>query len=131
MAYGENGNVPSNWFKYEFPLPEVDNAPVPSNADYSPENCAWLIEFFAGILGVSHTRLTLRYENNTPNNKEDDIYVSHPNDKLYLPELNAKLNSEGKSIELVLYEIAAKKSARLRLFEENSPANIEYFLPLP
>jgi hypothetical protein len=130
MPFGENANVPSTWYKYDFPLTEVENAPVPSNADYSPQNCAWLIEFFAGLCGVDYSRVILRYENNTPNNKEDDIYVSHPMDKEYFPELNAKLNSEGKSVELAIYELKAKASARLKLFEENSPANIEYFQPL-
>jgi len=121
-----SGNIPSTWYKYEFPLPEVPNAPKPSKADYSPENVAWLIEFFAGILGKSTSELTLQYENNTPSIKEDDILVSHPGDKLYFEDTQGK----PKSPELIRYEAAAKKSKRLKLFQDNSPANIYYFQPL-
>ncbi len=121
-----SSNVPSNWYEYEFPLPEVPNAPVPSEADYSPKNVAWLIEFFAGILGNRASELTFRYENNTPSVKEDDILVEHPGDKLYFEDTQGLT----KSYELIRYEEAAKKSKRLKLFQDNSPANIDYFQPL-
>lgn len=121
-----NSNVPSTWYKYDFPLKEVENAPKPSQANYNPKNCAWLIEMFAEIIGNSHTQIVLHYENNTPNNAKDDIYVAHPNDKLYLPDKrNPRLNP--KSDELIEYEEKAKDSERLKLFQDNSPAGIEYF----
>ena len=114
--------------RYEFPLPKVKNAPVPSKADYSQKNVAWLIEMFANMLGVEHTEITLRYENNTPDDKTDDIEVTHPNDKLYLPTQNAC--QYRKSEALKQYERAAKKSKLLKLYEENSPAQINYFKPI-
>ena len=115
------GNTPPNWYKYDFPLKEVPNAPKPSQANYSPENVAWLIEFFGGIIGNSNIKL--RYENNTPDNTKDDIIVSHPGDKSYFEETQGK----SKSPELIRYEEAAKQSKRLKLFQDNSPANIDYF----
>lgn len=116
------------WYHYEFPLPEVDNAPVPSNADYSPKNVAWLMEMLAGIIGQSHTNIQFRYENNTPQNKLDDIFVSHPEDKLYWPE-NDACDME-MTPEMERYEMFAKESAILKEFELGSPAHIEYFRPL-
>jgi len=113
--------------RYEFPLPEVENAPVPSNADYSPKNVAWLIEMFAAIVGVDESQVCLLYENNTPKDRGDDIYVCHPQDKLYYDEA-AKCRP--KSPEQERYEEFAKKSALLKLYEENSPAGIQYFQPL-
>jgi hypothetical protein len=120
-------NVPSNWYVYDFPLVEIENAPVPSTANYDEKNCAWLIEFFGNIIDISSDQITLRYENNTPENREDDIFVSHPNDGEYLPALQDRLRQEGKSEELLYYESKAKESSILKLFEENSPANIKYF----
>lgn len=124
-----DSRVPASWFKYEFPLPEVPNAPVPSQADYSSKNCAWLIEFLASIINKTPQELVLRYENNTPNNKEDDIFVSHPNDgkNYWAIENDLRRNI---SPEQAHYESHAKLSSRLRLFEDNSPANITYFQPL-
>ena len=116
--------VPDHWYQYEFPLPEVPNAPVPSQANYSPQNVAWMIEMFAQILGESHTDLRFRYENNTPNIDWDDIYVEHPNDKLYLTD---KAKCYPDTPELIAYETAAKKSNILKLFQDESPAEIEYF----
>lgn len=112
-------------YVYEFPLPEVAGAPVPSQANYEPQNVAWLIEMFASILGEDKTSLIMRYENNTPNNKEDDIYVRHPNDGLYYDEAVRK--GHVGSPEQTRYEIYAKKSARLQAYMEASPANITYF----
>lgn len=129
MAKEQNANVPSSWYKYDFPLKENDKLPTPSNANYDSKNCAWLIEFFAGILNKNYTQLYLHYENNTPKESIDDIYVSHPKDQLYLPE--KQTYREGKSSELLRYETLAKNSKRLSLFEENSPAKITYFQSLP
>jgi hypothetical protein len=120
-----NPNVPQSWFHYEWPLPEVPNAPVPSKADYSPQNLAPIIESFAQILGTHYMALTFVYENNTHKDKNDDIFVQHPNDKTYLRDyLN---DHKDKSDALLRYEIAAKKSSRLALFERESPAKIKYF----
>ena len=96
---------------------------MPSNANYNDQNVAWLIEFFAGVLGESHEDLRFRYDNNT-DEPSDDILVAHPRDKLYLPEKQA---CQPRSAEILRYEEAAKKSDRLKAFEEASPANIEYF----
>lgn len=112
--------------RYEFPLPEVKNAPVPSQADYEPKNVAWLIEMFASILGTEKENIALRYENNTPKDKDDDIEVKHPGDKLYYPEAAKCI---AKSPEQVRYEQFAKKSALLKLYQDNSPAKITYFNP--
>lgn len=118
-------SISENWYKYNFPLKEVKGAPVPSRADYDPQNIAPLIEFFAGQIGADKANVVFRYENNTVNNKTDDIWVPHPNDGEYLPPyLN---DHKGKSSELERYEVAAKKSVRLKLFQDNSPANIKYF----
>lgn len=112
--------------RYKFPLPCQDNLPVPSGANYGPENVAWLIEYLGGIIGKSKEQITFRYENNTctEENPDDDIFVSHPLDKDYLPEVT---ECKGKSDELKRYEEYAKRSARLEIFMKTSPANIEYF----
>jgi hypothetical protein len=118
-----NPNVPSTWYQYDFPLKEIPNSPKPSVADYKPSNVAWMIEMFASIFQKTPDELVFLYENNTPNDKSDDIEVRHPMDRLYLED-RKKLK---KSDELSLYEEYAKKSKTLRLFEENSPAGIKYF----
>lgn len=119
----EKNAIPESWYKYDWPL--SNSGPTPSKADYSPQNVAWLIEFFADMLdGYSHRELTLNYENNTPEHRGDDIFVEHPNDKLYLPE---KGECKSKSLDMVRYESFAKQSSILKLFEENSPADISYF----
>lgn len=110
--------------RYQFPLPTVPNAPVPSKANYSQVNVAWEIEFFANILGSDKSQLTFRYENNTPNDGTDDIFVSHPGGT-YLPD--AAACNFPKSPEQIKYEAAAKKSSRLKLYMDNSPAGIKYF----
>ncbi len=112
-------------YTYEFPLPEVEGAPVPSQANYKDQNCAWLIEMFANILGQDKGDLILRYENNTPNDKDDDIYVRHPQDRLYYDEA-VRRGNEG-SPEMARYNMFAQKSQRLQNFMETSPANITYF----
>lgn len=117
---------PDHWYQYEFPLPVVEGAPVPSQADYSQENVAPLIEFFAHILiGYNKDDLQFRYENNTPNDPDDDIFVTHPGGT-YLP---VPEQCSGKSAAMKKYEKYAKKSATLKKFEENSPAGITYFQP--
>lgn len=127
--YECNGKCPDQprGNRYEFPLPEVKNAPVPSTANYSQTNVAWVIEMFAGILGQSEKKIALRYENNTPNDKTDDIIVTHPGDKLYYEDA-AKCRAPSK--EYLAYERAAKKSKTLKLYMENSPAGIQYFQPI-
>lgn len=111
--------------RYEFPLPKVAGAPVPSKADYSPKNVAPLIEGFAAILGKQPTELIFRYENNTPDNPDDDILVRHPGDKRY----QKACFESSDSPSMRKYEAAAKRSALLKLYEENSPAGIKYFQP--
>ena len=120
----ENGNVPATWYKYDWPLKENDQAPKPSQANYSTENCSWLQEMFGSILGKQPWELTLRYENNTPDDRTDDIDVSYSGANNWYAY--SKKHKE-KSVEQLRYEVAAKKSARLRLFENNSPAGIDYF----
>lgn len=114
---------PAHWYQYEYPLPIVQNAPVPSKADYSAENVAPLIEMFSDMLGMTPDELILRYENNTPNNPDDDILVSHPLDKTY----GVDPCSLEKSEEQKKYEAKAVTSQRLRVFQDNSPAEIKYF----
>jgi hypothetical protein len=110
--------------RYQFPLPTVKDAPVPSQADYSQANVAWMIEFFAGVIGSDPSEVVFRYENNTPDDKTDDILVSHPGGE-YLPTATA-CNFK-KSPELKRYEAAAKKSKLLKLYQDNSPAGITFF----
>lgn len=112
---------PEHWYQFNFPLEEVEGAPVPSNADYSQENVAWLIEMFGGIIG---TGIELRYENNTPQDEDDDIIVSHPEDREYYPDA---ARCKDKSPEMIKYEEAAKRSDILKTYQDNSPANITYF----
>lgn len=90
----------------------------------SYDNTPWLIEFFGHLLGVDYQRLGLRYEGDNPEDPSDDILVWHPGDKLYWPEAG---KCRQKSPELKRYEHFAKKSARLKEYEENSPAEIKYF----
>lgn len=120
----DNPNVPSTWYKYDWPLAENEKLPKPSNANYDPKNVAWMIEMFATSLSKNPDELVFLYENNTPNIYEDDIAVSHPMDRLYLPE---KKQFKQKSNAQLIYEEYAKGSVRLRLFQDNSPAKIEYF----
>lgn len=110
--------------RYQFPLPVVPNAPVPSKADYSQENVAWEIEMFANILGTDKSLISFRYENNTPDDKTDDIFVSHPGGT-YLPQATAC--NFTKSDAQKKYEAAAKKSSILKTYQDNSPAGIKYF----
>ena len=121
----ETSSVPDSWYKYNFPLQEVKGAPVPSKADYDPQNVAPLIEFFAGVINEPTAYMAFRYENNTFNNKTDDIWVKHPENGAYLPPYMNE--HKGKSNDLLRYETAAKKSKRLKLFQDNSPAKITYF----
>jgi hypothetical protein len=122
--------VPDHWYQYEFPLPEVPGAPVPSQANYSPQNVAWMIEMFMLVLGLDpetsddRARILFRYENNTPSIKSDDIFVGHHDPNTYLPD---KQKCYPDTPELIAYEKAAKKSSILKLFQDESPAGIEYF----
>lgn len=114
--------IPDTWYKYDWVL--TANKPVPSNADYSEENVAPLIKFFAKILGKDPATLKLRYEANTPDNKDDDIIVGwigiSPPCKKFV----------GKNLAMIKYESYAKKSSILKKFQNNSPANIIYFQPI-
>lgn len=121
-------SVPSHWYNSEYYIPA--RAPIPSKANYSPENVAWVIEMFAGALHKNPASVHLRYPNNTEypyteNIESDDITVSHPGDKSYGNEYTSK--HKQKSRELMRYERFAKKSAILKMYQNNSPANIEYF----
>ena len=120
-----NRDFPGQGFgsRYQFPLPEVKGAPVPSVANYKPTNVAWMIEFFANMLGKHKNQVVFRYENNTPNDKTDDIFVSHPGGT-YLPDA---MKCRVKKPDMIAYEEAAKKSALLKLYMDNSPAKITYF----
>ena len=109
--------------RYQFPLPTVKNAPVPSNANYSQQNVAWMIEFFGQMLGTSADALQFKYENNTPNDTTDDITVVHPGGS-YLPQAS---NCKPKSDAMRKYESRAKSSQSLKTYMNNSPAKIKYF----
>lgn len=124
-------SVPSHWYNGEYHIPA--KAPIPSKANYSPENVAWVIEMFAGVLHKSPAEIQLRYPNNTEypyteDIPEDDIIVSHPGDGSYR---QAWIDAhQPKSQEQMRYERFAKKSARLKLYQDNSPAKIQYFQEL-
>ena len=118
---------PPRGARYQFPLPKVQGAPVPSVANYQPQNVAWMIEFFANILGKTPSEVVFRYENNTPDDPTDDIFVSHPGGS-YLPSHTA-CNFK-KSDDLKRYEAAAKQSPLLKTYMDNSPAKIKYFQPI-
>ena len=122
---GPNGEFDPD--DYVWPLPEVPGAPVPSQADYSPQNVAPLIESFAQFVngGTSPLEIAFVYENNTPNDTGDDITVTHPNDDQYLPDYLAEVCPGSTAMDR--YEQAAKKSERLKTFQDTSPAGIEYF----
>jgi hypothetical protein len=100
---------PSNWYKYNtYPTEQK------SQADYSPKNVAWFIERLASCLGVNHNQVILKYNDGT---------VQHPDDKLYY---NDKVPSE-PSPEWLHYIQKAKKSQRLKLFEQFAPGGAVYF----
>lgn len=123
----ENAGIPPTWFKFDWPLKEVPGAPVPSRADYSTEKCSWLHEMFASILGKDPWELKLRYENNTPDDRNDDIEVEYSgggNWDAWVEE------HREKSPEQLRYEVAAKNSAILKRYEQASPAQIQFFQPL-
>ena len=115
--------------RYKFPIPCNENLPKPSGANYEPQNVAWMIEMFAGVIGQDHTNIRFRYENNTCKDEnsgagdQDDIFVVHPDDKLYYPEAT---KCQPKSAEQIRYENAAKKSKRLAIFMEEVGV-IDYF----
>ena len=122
--------LPDHWYEYDFPL--TNRGPTPSQANYTREDGAasegvsWLIEFFAQILGESHTDVRFWYENNSPENRTDDIILGHPGDKLYLPDV-VPFELRNPTSAMLKYERYAKRSSILKKFEENSPANITYF----
>lgn len=114
------------------PIPVNSEAPVPSTADYSSRNVAPLMSFFAPIVSavtgshVAKEDLKFRYENNTPNNPTDDIFVMHPHRAGDLDYVDPPKPSQ-KSVELKEYERVAKQSKRLLDYMRSSPARIEYF----
>lgn len=119
------GSVPDSWFEYEFPTVPARAAGV-SRADYSPTNVAPLMESFGGVLGYPASRLEFRYLPDDPTVAGENV-VRHPGGE----HLGAYLNRHNtKSPELLQYERAAKGSARLKLYQDNSPADIEYFQDL-
>jgi hypothetical protein len=57
----------------------LDKDQIHTGANYSPNNVAPIIEFFSSVLGYSNpTQLEFVYENGTPNDPSDDIFVKHP-----------------------------------------------------
>jgi len=123
--------IPRSWYKYDWPL--TANKPVPSQADYSPENVAPLIRSLASILGYSPDELTLRYEANTSNvpfpQKDDDIVVGYAGDGVGQPcrrKVRGTPELPGRKA-IQVYNRKARISKRLKKFQDNSPANIEYF----
>jgi hypothetical protein len=125
---GKLPGIPPTWYTYQYPLPEIKNAPVPSTANYSPKNVAPLMEFFAGILGKQPDEIQFRYENNSADSKADDIRVDHPGGDYLGPYLVAH---KEVSSDMKRYEQYAKKSLRLRRFQDSSPAKIKYFQDAP
>lgn len=116
-------------YEYEFPVPIPNTAPIPSTADYSQENVAWLIEFLGPIAGYPIEEITLKYDNNDPENSENDIFVTHPDpSRDYLSEEKQKRHAGSINAEMERYEKFAKTSQKLQTFMETSPANITYFL---
>ena len=73
------------------------------------KNVAWLIEFFAAILGTSRSNIELMYDGTSSP-------IKHPEDKDYLPE--AVKGHRTKSDSLWRYEEAAKNSARLKAYQK-------------
>jgi hypothetical protein len=120
--------VPSHWYNGEYHIPA--KAPIPSRANYDPENVAWVIEMFAGVLGKGRNEIRFRYPNNTEDPytediPEDDIFVEHPGGESYMQKVHDK--HQTKSREMLRYERFAKRSKILKLYEANSPAKIQYF----
>jgi hypothetical protein len=117
------------------PWPVPPNAPVPSTADYSAKNVAPLFTFFAPLVnrvlgGTDYTKtdLKFRYENNTPDDPSDDIFVVHPEvlgDTEYTDPPCIPKNKRSK--ELLAYEKVAKKSKRLDNWRKKQPIVIDYF----
>lgn len=92
----------------------------------------FFLPIVSGALGVSLTNcdMTFRYENNSPSTPGDDITVQYPTciGVPYTPPGNHPCDySIAKSKEQLNYEKYAKKSKRLKVYEEASPAQIEYF----
>jgi hypothetical protein len=119
-----SGNVPASWFEYEYPLPNRSNS-GPSGADYSSKNVAPLIEFFANILGKDPSELQMNYDDKSVGIEGSVISVRHPGDNSYLNNYVSKHNV--KSPQQAQYEKAAKNSQRLKKYQDESPAGIEYF----
>lgn len=123
-------------FDYKFPLEDNVKLPSPSRANYDNKNIAWMIEMFASIFGKSKNGIVMKYENNSSRNKNNNIYVQHPeepqniyvqhpNDKSYYDD--AIKNGHKLNPEMERYNMHAKKSQRLLNYMESSPAKIEYF----
>lgn len=104
-------NVPTHWYVYDM---EEYTKERPTSANYSPENVAPLLEGFASFIGNGTSEAQFVYANGET--------VSHPGGT----HLVAPCSME-KSPELIRYETAAQKSVLLKLFQDNSPAGIEYF----
>lgn len=101
-------------------------APLPtdqaeSKANYSPQNVAPMIEGFAQILGVDKSEVMFLY-----GDEQNSKAVTHPGDKDYLPGYDPDEKGD-PSVSMSRYEFFAKRSARLKKFMEESPAEIEYF----
>jgi hypothetical protein len=116
-------NVPANWYVYDSYLRDNPNAPVPSHANYKAKNLSGLMDSLGAIIGQSGSNVQFIFYNNTPNSPANYIKVSHPGGQ-------TTVKAKSKSPELERYEEFAKNSAILKLFQDNSPAEIEYFKPL-
>lgn len=97
-----------------------------SNADYSSRNVAPLMTFFSGIIGYAPTQMLFRYDNLTPSDPTDDIFVIHPHNIGDTEYQDPPLPTR-KSNELKLYERRARKSTRLESWRQEQNVGIRYF----
>ena len=109
--------VPEHWFKYKYPI-QFD--PKSSKANLSNENSAKLFTSFASLLGKNPNELQFYYSNF----QGEGVTLTW--DETTKPCITVKRPLKPGS-PLFVYEKYAKRSARLKLFQDNSPANIVYF----
>ncbi len=110
--------VPSNWFKYKWPVQFDLKA---SKADLSDKNSASLLRSFAQILGEDPSNIQFYYSD-TVNGGGKTVIWDETNPPCIT--INRPLKP---GTPLFVYEKYAKRSLRLKLFQDNSPAQIEYF----
>jgi len=117
--------IPKTWYVYDFPL--TATKPHPSTATYGGSRTDALIKSAATMLSIDPERVTLRYDNNKPDRSDqiDVTYGGNPKAcsvKPKHPELPG-------TNPMAKYNKRAKRSKTLKKFQDNSPANIEYFQP--